>query len=147
MKSSALLYDFFMLFPLQSIGMVHEMPEKTITGTLESWSTRRPLLILFWSVVTLASLLLAARSRPDSEVVRHFAIAEMMQKERVLESRISIASVRFGDQDSATVEAHVLQVATKGTEPAENVIVRFKREEGRWRVEGTDSPRMTAGDQ
>ena len=84
----------------------------------------------------IAALLLASCGDPNSEVIRHLVIAELIQSERVPESQVEIVSIAYPDKNSASVQANILDLATKGSTPSERISCRLERREGRWRVTG-----------
>ena len=81
------------------------------------------------------TLVIAACSAPDTDVVRHLVIAELIQRGSVSESQIAIHSIRFPAQDVATVQADILQTPAKSVDPARKFVCELRREGGRWRME------------
>ena len=92
----------------------------------------KPLSLLICSAMILALLALSACSRPESEVVSLLVTAELIQREKVPESRVKVVSVRFQNEDAATVEANISPAGTKATEPDRRLICRLERTGGRW---------------
>ena len=81
------------------------------------------------------TLVIAACSAPDTDVVRHLVIAELIQRASVSESQIAIHSIRFPDQDVATVQVDILQAPAKSVDPARKFVCELRREGGRWSLE------------
>jgi len=74
----------------------------------------------------------------DSEAVRHIVTAELIQREGIPDSQISVVSVHFPSDGTATVEAIILQSATKAATPERKVQCRLERKEGRWNLVSVD---------
>jgi hypothetical protein len=80
-----------------------------------------------WLIVSATSC-----GNPDSEAVRHLVIAELIQREGIPGSQISVTSVHFPTDGTAIVEVLILQTSTKASTPQRKVQCRLERKEGRW---------------
>ncbi len=74
----------------------------------------------------------------DTEAVRHLVLAELIQREGILESQISISSIHFPSEETATVEAVIFQTATKAVTPERKVQCHLERKGGRWSLVSVD---------
>jgi hypothetical protein len=93
---------------------------------------------MFCSVVSCLIFSATSCGNRDSEAVRYIVLAELIQREGVTDNQIRVGSVRFPSDDAATVEATILQSATKAATPERKVQCRLERKEGRWSLVSVD---------